>query len=400
MNYVYGLLFAPLALLSYNTALPLFLFGLGARGLPTFRYQLSILPQDLVKTLVLFLGWACISSVWSLSPSHSLIASVKLSGFILLGLSWVAFCFRQTEDKSFLFLKGLAIGCSGVAIFMLADAALGGKFVQFRNVSNIKTYYAVSHVLALCFYPLCFWIYTQLSTRLCWLFALLTIAALSILDIDIVPVALGLGGLIQVFVYLVPRTVFKFLWQTGFVSLMIIFPFFCAFSLSPNLIQIFNQAIPIFSYVHRLHIWHFLSEKVFLHPWIGHGLDTSCLPLIRPSSYTWTFFEKTTHNPHIMQHVFPQEPLFLHTHNAVIQLWFELGFIGICLASLFLLKVFARAHTWPLPQRLLTFSYSTTAIVIALASLDLWHSWWFAALWISTGIVILVNRVLTQKVEG
>jgi len=399
MSYLHGFLFAPLALLSPNTALPAFLFWSGVRGLPVVARQPSIVPQDSLKILSLFLGWACLSCVWSLSPYNSLIASIKLIGFIFLGLSWVSFCYQQTQADIFSFLKGLALGCSGVVLFILMDYALGGAFVRLRGVSSIKVYYAASHVLALCFYPLCFWIYKNRSPLLCFLFAFFTVAAISLLDVDIALAALVLGGFVQGFAWLFSRHVFKFLWQTGFCLLMIVFPFFCAFILSPNLIQAFNHTLPVFSYVHRLHIWHFLSEKIFLHPWVGHGLDTSCLPSIRPTSYTWTFFEKTTLNPHSVHHILPQEPLFLHVHNAVIQLWFELGFIGICLASLFLLKVFARAHTWPHPPRILTFGYAATAITIALASLDFWHSWWFAALWISTGIVILVNRALAQQAK-
>jgi O-antigen ligase len=163
------------------------------------------------------------------------------------------------------------------------------------------------------------------------------------------------------------------------------------------MVQTINDNIPIFSYIHRLHIWRFLSEKIVQSPWIGYGLDTTHLQVINPPFYTWTFFEKVTNNPVLVHHILPHEPLFRHPHNVIIQWWFELGLVGIVLSSLFFLKIFARVHNWPNPQRILTLGYSITAIAISLVSLDFWHSWWFSALWISTGSVVLVNRTLNRE---
>jgi O-antigen ligase len=425
MNYCQGFLFAPLVLLSPNSAVPVFLFWLGISGWyknawiatppmearndesgviasfaaqSRFGYISQAFPQDILKILALFLGWACLSSLWSLSPYDSAIASVKLLAFVLLGLSWLSFCSQKSANTTFLFLKGLTIGCSGVALFMLTDYALGEAFVRFRGGSSIKVYSAVSHTLALCFYPLCFWLYKQIAPWLSFLFALLIIAALYTIDIDIILVALVLGALIQGFAFLLQRKIFKYFWQWCFGLLLITFPFICEVFLTPAAIQTINLYIPLFSYIHRLHIWHFLSEKIVQNPWIGYGLDTTHLyKLIHPPLYTWTFFEKITNNPIVIQNTPLHQPLFFHAHNVIIQWWFELGLVGILLSGLFFIKVFVRIHQWPHPQRIMTFGYSATVIAIALVSVDFWQSWWFSALWISSGIVILVNRTLDQE---
>ncbi|MEI8295111.1 MAG: O-antigen ligase family protein [Alphaproteobacteria bacterium] len=392
LNYLKGFLLSILALLSPNTALPLLFLWIGGEHVIVKRLAIfQSFPQDILKILACLLGWAVISSFWSLSPYDSAIASIKLLGFVLLGVSWLAVCSQQSSSVTFLFMKGLAIGCSSVAIFMLTDYASGEPFVHFREVGSIKVYSAASHVLALCFYPLCFWIYRKIDPLLCFLFAGTTIAALYTVDIDIILVSLLLGGLVQGLAFLLPRKVFKIMWQAGFTLLVGIFPFICAFVLSPVVIQNINQNMPIFSYIHRLYIWHFLSEKVVHHPLIGYGFDTTRLyKFVHPPLYTWTFFEKTG-GGRIVQNTPHYEPLFYHAHNFIIQWWFELGLVGVLLSGLFFLKVFARAHELAHPQRIMTFGYSTTAIAIALASVDFWNSWWFAALWISSGIVALVN---------
>lgn len=399
MNYLQGFLFAPLALISPNTAIPIFLLWLGLTRLSAVQTQLALIKADfplgLLKTLALLLAWTCLTSFWSLSPYDSAIANLKLLVLSIFGLSWLSFCFRQSVNAIFVFLKGLAIGCSCVAIFMLFDRALGGTFVHFKGFTGIKVYSAVCHILALCFYPLCFWIYKYIDPLSCFLFAFLMLAALYTIDIDIILIALVIGALFQGLAFLLPRKSFKFLWQTSFVLLIGTFPL-CMFFLSPTMVQAINYNIPIYSYIHRLHIWSFLSGKIILHPWIGHGLYTSHLQIVRPSFYTWTFLEKTTNNPVVIQHSLPHEPLFWHAHNVLIQWWFELGFVGVFLGGLFFFKIFARVHSWPHSQRILTLGYSGLVIAIALVSVDFWNSWWFSALWISSGIVILVNRMLDQ----
>ena len=82
------------------------------------------------------------------------------------------------------------------------------------------------------------------------------------------------------------------------------------------------------SWHHRVEIWDYMSYRVMERPWLGWGLGTSG---------DMSFAE-----PHGAQYQFATSAA-PHPHNAVLQLWVELGVPGIVLGLLFAFYILWRA---------------------------------------------------------
>jgi O-antigen ligase len=136
------------------------------------------------------------------------------------------------------------------------------------------------------------------------------------------------------------------------------------------------RAIPNFpnSFIHRLLIWDFTLERIAERPLLGWGLDTSrAVPGgtdKRPIHYVVPWSEKPiTH---------PDQNLPLHPHNAALQIWLELGFLGAIVA---MLAVWTLLRTQLLSSRSGPMAgYIVCAMAIYCVAFGLMQSWWLALL--------------------
>jgi len=104
----------------------------------------------------------------------------------------------------------------------------------------------------------------------------------------------------------------------------------------------------------RLDIWHFAAERILERPFFGWGLDASRM-----------------FSPHIQ----------LHTHNGALQLWLELGAVGVALAILFWAWLFGRIDRIEAIDRPMAAAAAATATVyltIGALSFGVWQEWWVA----------------------
>ena len=128
----------------------------------------------------------------------------------------------------------------------------------------------------------------------------------------------------------------------------------------------------------RIGIWQYASSLIAEKPWFGHGFDATrelsrVAPLIPGTKY-------------------PALPL--HTHNGVLQLWLELGLVGIVLMISFL--AVALRSLWPLTKhpKYLAVTIATIAAgsVIFLVSFGVWQHWWMALWFLTAGLLVLAGR--------
>ena len=90
----------------------------------------------------------------------------------------------------------------------------------------------------------------------------------------------------------------------------------------------------------------------------------------------------------------PYPALPLHTHNGLLQIWLELGGIGIVL-TIALLAAAMRA-LWPLTAKpaqlaIVLATFASTA-VIALVSFGIWQHWWLATWMFAAALLQLALR--------
>jgi O-antigen ligase len=130
-----------------------------------------------------------------------------------------------------------------------------------------------------------------------------------------------------------------------------------------------------YSLHHRLTIWQFVGQRIAERPLAGWGMDAArSLPggeemvvVVRPG----------------MSDRRAEQVLPLHPHNAVLQVWLELGVLGAAAFAAILWWLVGRACRLGHPgERATALAMVAAALVIACSSYGLWQSWWQAALWI------------------
>lgn len=108
------------------------------------------------------------------------------------------------------------------------------------------------------------------------------------------------------------------------------------------------------SWDHRLNIWAFAANQVLHHALRGWGIDASR-----------TF----------------GDAIPLHTHNAAMQLWLELGAVGAALAAAFFAWVLYRIVGWTEQNRrdgAMAAAAAVSYLVIGGLSFGVWQEWWLA----------------------
>ncbi len=144
-----------------------------------------------------------------------------------------------------------------------------------------------------------------------------------------------------------------------------------------------------FSAAHRLLIWDFAVERIAEKPLLGWGMEASrAIPggtdgfdtatldrfnLVSPAARS--FFGATS-----------TQRLPLHTHNAALQVWLELGLVGAVLAAGLVGLAVIGAGT---PAAL---GAAVSGSVTALLSFGVWQPWWVASLL----LLLVVVRALPR----
>ncbi|MGB0631411.1 MAG: O-antigen ligase family protein [Alphaproteobacteria bacterium] len=135
------------------------------------------------------------------------------------------------------------------------------------------------------------------------------------------------------------------------------------------------------SFIHRLLIWDFTLERISERPLLGWGLDTSrAIPggtELRPIHFVVPWSDTP------LMH--PDQNLPLHPHNAVLQIWLELGLLGVIVAMI---------AVWNLLRTQLVSrtggpmaGFIVCAMAIYCVAFGLMQSWWLALLFLTWAAV-------------
>ena len=165
--------------------------------------------------------------------------------------------------------------------------------------------------------------------------------------------------------------------KIGTVGFLLFFPLAAAQIPSPDaVVQI--EHLPS-SAAHRLIIWKYVADKVAQNPITGWGYE---------SSRTIGNHEKFSAYNAAGELVMHEEILPLHPHNATMQLWVELGGIGVVLVAAFLWLALSRAQTLFTPMAApYAVAIFTGCAVILNVSYGVWQSWWLSTVWLTLALV-------------
>jgi O-antigen ligase len=341
----------------------------GLLALPALRLNRAAAPPLLI--LVALAVWAAVSMTWS--PVTIDASKLKGYGDIETLTALKLFLQLATYGAAVVALRGvsdlgarraamvLAYGMVALAVIGAVDSLSGAAIYQKLHavtgeairpdLAMVKVSLS-TYVLALLFWPVALILSRLWRFALVWLMAAGMIVTSVICSSDACLVALAAGGVVWLLVYGFGRTAARVL-VALVAAPFVLAPLAVLLAVQTGVIAWLHRLVPA-SWDSRLNIWTFAADHVQTHPFRGWGLDAS-------RSFS------------------PAIPL--HTHNAQLQLWLELGGIGAALAGVFfcwlaygVVRLSERSRTEAAMAAAALVSY----LVIGGLSFGVWQEWWLA----------------------
>jgi O-antigen ligase len=336
-------------------------------------------------TALSFLVWTVISVAWSEFPVTSLRA---------LGEFWlsVAFAFvlaislpaRVTRSTFWL----LAISCAFAALMMLVELHTGMSLRRALHVrANTFIFNRPMLTLMVLLPPVAAFLFESRRPGGVAAIALTGLAAFAIARSESGAAFLGLYVAIVIFVlaWLAPRL----------MAAVAAVAFIVTFAVAPFLGPIGDRLIP--ASVHerladdhsrdRIDIWLSFGDAIRQDPVLGAGFGIS--PVMDRTS--------------VAEKVVPEHRELLgvgHPHNAAIQVWAELGIVGVVLTLMIILQVL---HAISRQQRAVagaSLALLAGATAVALVGHGAWQGWWAASLGAAIVWLLALRRTeLARRTE-
>jgi O-antigen ligase len=330
-------------------------------------------PASAGYALLLALAlWALVSMLWSGAFGRSIdlkqyegfeaYTGIKLA--LQLGLygTFVLAALSLTPEAGGRASRVLAFGLLAVSLLFVVEAVLKAPLYQWiRRASGQETNLGwamrdvarVAYVLALLFWPATLALTRMRLAPAAAVLALFVIVGAYLLNADAPLAALAVASLVFAAVWFLGRRAIL-AWGVGVIVYFTAAPL-VIHALGPGqLIQVAPGDIRVLSWEIRLDIWRFATARILERPFFGWGLDASR-----------TFA--------------PQIPL--HTHDAALQIWLELGAVGAALAALFWLWLARRIDTLEAENRGVAAASAACAsayLTIGALSFGVWQEWWLA----------------------
>ena len=356
--------------------------GAGLLCLPTLLGRRP--PLYGLLALIALVLWACASTWWSvfspIKPDGKLnpetVTAVKLGLELALYSAFVVAAIGLSPVWARRGLMALGIGLAVVGLILLVESITGAalyKAIRAAAHQPVRVDFAprnvarVSYVLALLFFPVALFLTRER----------LALAALPILA-GMVAGAIGLNVNTPLVALFVSGAVFLLVWKTGRIGLIILLAGVAAyFALAPLLVHWIAPLDPLHigqgeigkeSWGARVALWRFAADRILERPLWGWGLDASrAFPAAIP----------------------------LHTHDAAMQLWLELGLPGAALAAAFFVWLIGRIDKLEAVDRPAAAAAAASLsayLVVGALSFGAWQEWWLALAALACVAVIAAGR--------
>ena len=310
--------------------------------------------------LILSCGWILLQSILRLDPSHC--------RYLLGGVMW-----------------GTGLLILSLIVEWLGDGQIASLFKDQQS-SNLLFTSRSCAVLAVIVGPLTLYGATRLGAWATGLFSLLALMMIALLPLFSASIAVVSAAVVFICQRCWPRIT---PWILALSIILTLFLMPLAGVQSSSSAQSI-KSLPK-SWVHRLVIWEFFAERVQQSPWVGHGIGSAHGLSKDPSALAdYQRIARVYGNAKITA----QPPL--HPHNAVLQLWHDLGLVGVLGASVLILLVIRGLVRGGFGPNALAVGLAalTAWLVIAGVSFGLWQKWWLACSGISLTIYMLMLRGL------
>ncbi len=352
------------------------------------NYLAKELVQWMPLALIYLLG--LVSLVWSVSPGDSRHILIPLLFTFVGGAALIISSSRVVPGTSRFFESSIVLGAILGAIVLIVEIASPLLLTEFLyksvlgrpiliNYSFVNFIKPGAVIAAMYSWPVAIVLWKSGFRHLVWIY-LLGVTVLvyfsgsntAFVGMLVGILALSAGYFLRNF----KRFVFSVLLVGGILTAPIL----------PNLIPDAGVLIDKYpslpdSVYPRVFIWKsaakYISEDILL----GKGLNSS-RTLTSESDRV-----KIGSNESIQRVV---EPIPLHPHSAILQIWMEFGLLGAAVLSLFMLTVMKKMSESTRRGAVagLGFACIMSMAGMAFVANNIWQSWWQAALWLNAAFLV------------
>jgi exopolysaccharide production protein ExoQ len=355
--------------------------------------------------VVPLLVWMLASAAWSLDGWASADVMLRVAALALGGFVLVASFALLPLERLRLPLRASALGLSAAGAVVAVDLVSGGHLALFLNrpglgginpaLTNPALAYGRAATLnAILMVPVLVGLSRLGDHRLAAAYVLLTTIAILETSSLSAKVALAAGLLVLATVLILPRLRWIVLTSLGLAAVAL--PWVFPVPLSAEATCWLADHKP--SALHRLEIWSFVAEHIEQRPIAGWGLDAA-RRLPGGTSQVIIHHCDAADRPDGI--ALSSQTLPLHSHNAILQVWLELGGVGVALGfgplTFAIWQAFRRlAWRTRLAQAMIA-GTTTAAVSVGLVSFGIWQEWFLSGLFIAAAYVVLAARQVAAE---
>ena len=358
-----------------------------------------------VRVLVAFaplLLWMLASAAWSLDGAASVEVTLRVAVLFLSGTLLVTSFALLPIEQLRRPLIAVALGFSGAAVVVVVDLELGGHLARFlheprlNGVDPALGYGRAATLHATLLAPVLVGLVRLGFLRLAVGFALLAAAAILETASLSAKTALAASLLVLIAVWLQPRLRWIEFGVFGFavVALPLMFPLPLGAEATCWLAD--HKA----SAAHRLEIWSFVAEHIRQRPIAGWGLDAARR---LPGGTAQVIIHHCDDADRPDGIALSSQTLPLHPHNAILQVWLELGGVGVALGFGPLVFAIWRAFRNPewrtRPAQAMIAATAAATVSVGLVSFGIWQEWFLSGLFIAAAFAVLAARLSGTAVQ-
>ena len=359
----------------------------------THKQSLLKFPKPLIFILLVIPLWGLVTTLWAYNPFSTALVSLKVLSLGVLGAYWCRFTLSMSPSTQAYLIKAFVAGLI-LGMVLLAINKLAGNFWQtYLMKSSSKAFAQGSLMISLAAWISILWAFQQpysllLRIGLVGFFLISIFWTLFQIDCDTSFMGLFLGICAFGGTMLLPRLTS---WGMRLLVpiLIVSFPFVSYYAFKPELIPTYNTFIHSPSYIDRLYIWNDVATTIFKNPWQGIGMGGTPHHENRHLKRHWTFTDRNGKTQD-----FQTSRFGMHPHNAILQLWLELGIFGLLLGTLlahFVLSQIFRTSLDRMGQAICAGLFSS-AFLIVWVNLGFWQTWWISGLWMIIGLSITIFK--------
>lgn len=351
-----------------------------------------VIPALSFGALVL---WAALSALWSLTPVDTLEKTAVILGLGVCGLVLLASAANYTEAHRRIVARSMTFGTILLALQIAFEVVGGGVIAPLLHpadaelgLSALIRMKPAASVLAILVWPATVVLWRHVSR----IAAAVLVVGSMIVIVEVSAyaafVAVIAGGIVFGCAAMAQTTTARTL-SLLLLAVAVAAPLIVS-TVSPGpWLKKLPDAMEFTAY-HRLAIWEFTDQMVAERPILGWGLRAS--RSIPGGDETADVNRDLEYDPPR----FDSEPSLmpLHPHNVFLQVWLELGLVGIALFLALTVPIpiaVGRAKASGLRAAGVLASIGAAAIIACL-SFGIWQSWWMAVLWIVAGQSVAVGR--------